>query len=135
MIGLIGKLCGKCLRMYDVGCKLLSGIKSMYIDISVCVRVKRGENKRFRIDSRVRQECIMSPWLFNVYMDGEMKEVKMGIGRRGVIFLEDEREWRLSGLLYANDLVLCGESKEDLRVMVGWFAEVCRRRRTESQCR
>ena len=27
--------------------------------------------------------CIMSPWLFNVYMDGVMKEVKMGMGRRG----------------------------------------------------
>ena len=31
-------------------------------------------------------------------------------------------------LLYADDLVLCGESEEDLRVMVGWFADVCRRR-------
>ena len=42
-------------------------------------------------------------------------------------FLKDRREWRLPGLLYADGLVLCGESKEDLRVMVGWFAEVCRR--------
>ena len=25
----------------------------------------------------------MSPWLLNVYMNPEMKEVKMGIGRRG----------------------------------------------------
>ena len=32
-------------------------------------------------------------------------------------------------LLYADDLVLCGESEEeDLRVMVRQFAEVCRRR-------
>ena len=47
---------------------------------------------------------IMSSWCFNVYMDAVMK-VKMGMGRRV--------EWRLPGLLYANDLVLCGESKED----------------------
>ena len=70
-----------------------------------------------------------------MYIDVEMKEVKIGIGRMVMRFLGEGREWRLSGLLYANDLVLCGESKEDLRVMVGWFAEVCRRRRTESQCR
>ena len=38
------------------------------------------------------------------------------------------REWRLPGLLYADDLALCGELGEDLRGMVGWFAEVCRRR-------
>ena len=31
-------------------------------------------------------------------------------------------------LLYADDLALCGESEEDLRVMVGRFAEVCRKR-------
>ena len=37
-------------------------------------------------------------------------------------------EWRLPGLLYADNLVLCGESEEDLRVMVGLFDEVCRRR-------
>ena len=48
-----------------------------------------------------------------------MKEVKMGMGRRGVSFLEDGREWRLPGLLYTDDLVLCGESEEDLRVMEG----------------
>ena len=42
-------------------------------------------------------------------------------------FLEDGREWRLPVLLYADDLVLCGELEEDLRVMVGRFAEVCRR--------
>ena len=47
---------------------------------------------------------------------------------RGVRFLEDGREWRYPGLLYADDLVLCGELEEDLRVMVGWFAEVCKRR-------
>ena len=31
------------LRMYDVGSKLLSGIKSTYVDSSSCVRVKRGK--------------------------------------------------------------------------------------------
>ena len=39
-----------------------------------------------------------------------------------------EREWRLPGLLYTDDLVPCGESEKDLRVMVGRFDEMCRRR-------
>ena len=39
----------------------------------------------------------MSPFLFNVYMDGVMKEVKMEMGMRGVSFL------------YADELVQCGE--------------------------
>ena len=34
----------------------------------------------------------------------------------------------MPGLLYADDLVLCVESKEDLRVIVRRFFKVCRRR-------
>ena len=43
-------------------------------------------------------------------------------------FLEDGREWKLLGLLYADNLVLCGESEEDPRGMLGHFGAVCRRR-------
>ena len=57
------------------------------------------------------------------WMDAVM-EVKMGMGRRRVKFLEKGREWRLPGFLYANDSVLCGDSEEDLRAMVGRFVEV-----------
>ena len=85
-------------------------------------------SERLRIDSEMRQGCIMSPWLFNIYMVGVMKKVKMGIVRRRVRFLEDGKECRLPGLLYANDLVQCDESEEDLRAIMGRFAEVCRRR-------
>ena len=60
------------LRMYDVGGKLLSGIKSMYVDSSACVRVKG-------IDGGVKQEYVISPWLFIVYIEGLMKGVKMGM--------------------------------------------------------
>ena len=34
----------------------------------------------------------------------------------------------MPGLVCTDDLVLCGESKEDLRAMVEWFVEVCRKR-------
>ena len=53
----------------------------------------------------VRQCCIMFLWLFNVYVDAAKKEVRMGMGRMGVRFLEEGREWRL----YSDDFVLCGE--------------------------
>ena len=62
------------------------------------------ESERFKIDSGVIQGSINSPWLFNVYMDEGGED---GDGKEG-------REWRLPGLLYADDLVICGESEEDL---------------------
>ena len=50
-----------------------------------------------------------------------MKEVKMVMGRREMRFPEEGRKWRLPSLLYTDDLVLCGESEEDLRAMGGTF--------------
>ena len=61
-------------------------------------------------------------------MDAVMKELKMGMERRGMRFLEEAREWRLPGLLYVYVFVLCDDSVEDLRTMMGRFVEVYRRR-------
>ena len=110
------------LRMYDVDGKLLNDIKDMYVNSLPCVRVKGGGSECFRIDSGMRKRCIMSSWLFNLYMDAVMKEVKMGMGEEKLDFR------RLPGLLYPDDLVLCGESKEYLRAMVRCFVGVFRRR-------
>ena len=55
-----------------------------------------------------------------------------GDGKEGSELLNYGREWTLPGHLYADDLVLCGESEVDLREMVGKFVVVCRR---QSQCR
>ena len=54
--------------------KLWRGIKSMCVNSLACVRVKEGESECFRIESGVRQGCVMSPWLFNVYMDAVMRK-------------------------------------------------------------
>ena len=70
----------------------------------------------------------MSPRVFNVYMNAVMKELKMGMRKRGVRFQEEGREGRLIGLLHAEDLVMCGESEEDLMAIMERFIEVCRRR-------
>ena len=69
------------LRVYGVDVKLLNGIKSVNVSSIACVKVKECESECFRIDSGVRQGCIMSPRFFNVYMGEVMKEVKMGMGR------------------------------------------------------
>ena len=57
-----------------MGIKLFNTIKSMYVDSSTCVRVKRSESEQFRIVGGERQGCIISLWLFNPYMDEDGKE-------------------------------------------------------------
>ncbi len=46
----------------------------------------------------------MSPWLFNVYMDGVVRYVHARMLGRGLSFVNsDGREWNLSPLLFADD--------------------------------
>ena len=44
-----------------MGGKLLKVINSMYVNSLSCVRVKGGDSECLRVDSGVRQGCIMSP--------------------------------------------------------------------------
>ena len=70
------------LRMFDVGGTLQSRNKNIYFNVLACVRAKGSESEYFHSDSGVRQDCIISPWIFNVYMNPEMKEMKIRMGRR-----------------------------------------------------
>ena len=47
-----------------------------------------------------------------MYIDGVIKKVKMEMRRKTVRFSEEEGEWRLSGLLYADVLASHDESEK-----------------------
>ena len=51
------------LKMYDLSEKHLNGIKSVCVNSLACVGIIEGENECFRIESGLRQGCIMSLWL------------------------------------------------------------------------
>src|SRR5678815_3765702 len=87
------------LVIYGVGGRLLNGIKSMYDDSEVCVRINGVKSDWFNINSGVRQRCVTSPWLFNLYMDGVMKELKVVVEGDDVRMIENGREWRVPNLL------------------------------------
>ena len=53
-----------------------------------------------------------------VHNDAVMKEMKMRMERMRVRSLEEGGEWRLTGLLYAYELILSGELEEELNVFL-----------------
>ena len=95
-----------------MGGKLLSGINSIYANSLAYVTVKGSKTEDFRIDSDMRQGCIMFPWHFNVYMDAVMEEAKMGLGKRGVRIQEEgiERS-RLASCMQMTWLCVVGRRK------------------------
>ncbi len=50
---------------------------------------------------------MMSPWLFNVYMDGVVRELNARILGSGLNLVNvNSREWNLRELLFADDTAL-----------------------------
>ena len=64
------------LGVYGVGGKLLKAVQSFYVDSRACVRVGNDVREWSPVNVGLRQGCVMSPWLFNLYMDGVVREVK-----------------------------------------------------------
>ncbi len=71
------------------------------------------------------QGCVMSLWLFNVYMDGALWEMNARVQGKGwALVSENEREWKISQLLFAHDTALVAECEEALQKLVTEFGSV-----------
>ncbi len=61
----------------------MEGIKASYREVNACVKVDGELSDSFASRVGVRQGCVMSPWLFNIFMDGCMREVTAKVGKIG----------------------------------------------------
>ena len=80
------------------------GIMSFYDEGKACVRVGYMVSESFVVKMGLRQGCVMSPWMFNMFINGVVREVNSRVNGMGVKMNEDgEREWVMSQLLFADD--------------------------------
>ena len=78
----------------------------------------------------LRQGCVMSPWLFNVYMDGVVGEVNLRVHLKGLELLsKNGGRFEINQLLFADDTALVADSEEKLCSLVSEFGRVCERRK------
>ncbi len=103
--------------MYGVGRQLLEGIKSFYENASATVLVNGELSESFSVEVGVRQGCIMSPWLFNIYMDGCIRDMKVKVWDLGARLNVRGVQQPLVAGLYADDIVMLTESEGMLQRM------------------
>ncbi len=75
-------------------------------------------SESFSVEVGVRQGCIMSPWLFNIYMDGCIREMKVGVRDLGARLNVRGVEQPVVASLYADDTVMLDESEGMLQRIV-----------------
>lgn len=116
----------KVLEEKDLGGRMIRRIRRMYEDTRVVVRIEEGIKSPFRMRKGVRQGCVMSPLLFNLYIaDLDKYMAKRGIGG---VKLGEDRIWLLA---YADDMVLLARNREALMDMIGTLRKFLKDRRLE----
>lgn len=75
-------------------------------EANVCVKVDGDLSDSFAIGMEVRQGYVMSPWLFNIFMDEWMREMKARVGKTGVRLTMNRVVWSVAAHLCTDDNVL-----------------------------
>lgn len=102
-------------RLIDVGLdgKDIRIIKNLYWNQRATVRVGDSETDLLEISRGVRQGCILSPLLFNLYSEAIISEAlegsEVGVKINGKV---------VNNLRYADDTVLIASSEQDLQILV-----------------
>ena len=80
----------------------MRAIWSLYAGSEICVKVGGMLSGWFPISQGAKQGCVLSPWLFNVFMDRIMREVKERL--QGGVQLTTTL---VQMLLIADDIIVC----------------------------
>ena len=83
-------------------------------------------SERFPVSVGLRQGCVMSPWLFNVYIDDVVREVNVRVLGKGLELLSvNGGRLEINQLLFTDDTALVADSEEKLCRLVSEFGRVC----------
>jgi len=101
-------------RLLEVGVKgkMWRVLHNLYHIVESCVLLGPDRTNWFPLDAGLRQGCILSPILFAVFIDGLARAVKetKSQGTLG--------DLKINILLFADDLVLIGQSRKDLQKLL-----------------
>ena len=95
------------LRVYGVEGKLLKAVQSFYVDSRAYVREGNDVSGWFPVNVRLSQVCVMSPWWSNIYMDGVVREVNVGLLGKGLDLLSANGDrFEINQLFFTDDTAL-----------------------------
>lgn len=92
--------------------KYIVALQSLYDGVECCVKVNGRLSQWFEVQCGLKQGCLMSPLLFNLYINDLLEEITQL--ETGV----DIGQTSVSVIVYADDIVLLTKSAEDLQSMM-----------------
>ena len=89
-------------------------LRNLYASQEVTVRTGHGTTDWFQIGKAVRQGCILSPCLFNLYAEYIMRNAGLEEAQAGIKIAERN----INNLRYADDTTVMAESEEELKSLL-----------------
>ena len=93
---------------------LICLLRNLYAGQEATVRTGHGTTDWFQIGKEVRQGCILSPYLFNLYAEYIMRNAGLEEAQAGIKIAGRD----INNLRYADDTTLMGESEEELKSLL-----------------
>ena len=88
--------------------------RNLYAGQEATVRTGYGTTDSFQIRKGIRQGCILSPCLFNLYADYIMRNAGLEETQAGIKIVGRN----INNLRYADDTTLMAESEEELKSLL-----------------
>ena len=104
----------KILREIGIPDHLTCLLRNLYGGQEATVRTGHGTTEWFQIGKGVRQGCILSPCLFNLYAEYIMRNAGLEEAQAGIKIAERN----INNLRYAGDTTLMAESEEELKSLL-----------------
>ena len=104
----------------EIPSKLFQIIYSMYIDTKCKIKFSSGITKEFPSTCGVKQGDVLSPLLFNLYINDLVKSLEK-VGCNPVVV----NGLSINSLLYADDIILLSDSEEGLQKSLDCLEEFC----------
>ena len=89
-------------------------LRNLYAGQEATVRTGHGTTDCFQIRKGVRQGCILSPCLFNLYAEYIMRNTELEEAQAGI----KTAGRNINNLRYADDTTLMAESEEELKSLL-----------------
>ena len=93
---------------------LICLLRNLYAGQEATVRTGHGKRDWLPIEKAVRQGCILSPWLFNLYAEYIMRNTGLGAAQAGIKIAGRNN----NNLRYANGTTLMAESEDELKSLL-----------------
>ena len=89
-------------------------LRNLYAGQETTVRTRHGTTDWFQIGKGVRQGCILSPCLFNIYAEYIMRNTGLEEAQAGIKIARRN----INDLRYEDDTTLMAESEEELKSLL-----------------